>query len=100
MGMILGPVAGPTVGAMLTEFYDWRYVFYMNVPFGLVAFFSILVTLPAALTLGKKMDWLGVIALIVAVPCLQLVLDGKRLGWFSSSEIIINTILSNRVLYI
>ena len=39
MGMILGPVAGPTVGAILTEFYDWRYVFYMNVPFGIFAFF-------------------------------------------------------------
>ena len=77
MGMILGPVAGPTVGAMLTEFYDWRYVFYMNVPFGLVAFFSILVTLPAANTLGQKMDWLGVIALIVAVSCLQLVRIGE-----------------------
>ena len=101
MGMILGPVAGPTVGAMLTEFYDWRYVFYMNVPFGLVAFFSILVTLPAAHTLGQKMDWLGVIALIVAVSCLQLVLDrGERLGWFSSSEIIINTILSATAFYI
>ena len=46
------------------------------------------------------MDWLGVIALIVAVSCLQLVLDGKRLGWFSSSEIIINTILSATAFYI
>ena len=73
----------------------------MNVPFGLVAFFSILVTLPAANTLGQKMDWLGVIALIVAVSCLQLVLDrGERLGWFSSSEIIINTILSATAFYI
>ena len=57
MGMILGPVAGPTVGAMLTEFYDWRYVFYMNVPFGIVAFFSILVTCRSLLHWARK--WTG-----------------------------------------
>ncbi len=101
MGMILGPVAGPTVGALLTEFYDWRYVFYMNVPFGVVAFFTVLVTLPSARTFGQKMDWIGVIALIIAVSCLQMVLDrGERLGWFSSTEIIINSVLSASAFYI
>jgi DHA2 family multidrug resistance protein len=101
MGMILGPVAGPTVGAVLTEFYDWRYVFYMNIPFGLVAFFSILVTLPSARSMHQRTDWLGVVSLIVAVVCLQLVLDrGERLGWFESSEILFNAMLSGLAFYI
>ena len=101
MGMILGPVAGPTVGAILTEFYDWRYVFYMNIPFGLVAFFSILVTLPSARSMHQRIDWLGVFSLIVAVVCLQLVLDrGERLGWFESPEVLLNSILSALAFYI
>ncbi len=101
MGMILGPVAGPTVGAMLTEYYDWRYVFYMNIPFGIFAFVTVLVTLPAARSMRQKLDWVGVISLIVAVVCLQLVLDrGERLGWFESTEIIFNTTISAVAFYI
>ena len=97
MGMILGPVAGPTVGAILTEFYDWRYVFYMNIPFGLVAFFSIFVTLPSARSMHQRIDWLGVFSLIVAVVCLQLVLDrGERLGWFESPDCLLYTSPSPR----
>lgn len=101
MGMILGPVAGPTVGAMLTEFYDWRYVFFMNIPFGILAFVSILITLPAARSMRQKTDWLGIFSLVVAVVCLQLVLDrGERLGWFESSEILFNSMVSGVAFYI
>ena len=101
MGMILGPVAGPTVGAMLTEFYDWRYVFFMNIPFGILAFVSILITLPAARSMRQKTDWLGIFSLIVAVVCLQLVLDrGERLCWFESSEILFNSMVSGVAFYI
>ncbi|MBT6306214.1 MAG: DHA2 family efflux MFS transporter permease subunit [Rhodospirillaceae bacterium] len=101
MGMILGPVAGPTVGAMLTEFYDWRYVFFMNIPFGILAFVSILITLPVARSMRQKTDWLGIFSLIVAVVCLQLVLDrGERLGWFESSEILFNSMVSGVAFYI
>ena len=101
MGMIMGPVAGPTVGAMLTEFYDWRYVFYMNIPFGIIAFVTILITLPSAESLRQKLDWIGITALITAVICLQLVLDrGERLGWFGSSEILFNACLSALAFYV
>ena len=70
----------------------------MNVPFGLVAFFSILelANRPYA---GQKMDWLGVIALIVAVSS-SIGADRRAIRWFSSSEIIINTILSATAFYI
>lgn len=101
MGMILGPVAGPTVGALLTEYYNWRYVFFMNIPFGVIAFFAILVTLPSAESGRQKVDWIGVISLIAAVVLLQMVLDrGERLGWFESYEIMINASLSALAFYI
>lgn len=101
MGMILGPVAGPTVGAILTEYYNWRYVFLMNIPFGIFAFFAILVTLPSAESNRQKVDWIGVISLIAAVVLLQMVLDrGERLGWFESYEIMLNTALSAGAFYV
>ena len=101
MGMILGPVAGPTVGALLTEYYNWRYVFFMNIPFGIFAFFAIFVTLPSAESIRQKVDWIGVISLIAAVVLLQMVLDrGERLGWFESYEIMLNTALSALAFYV
>ena len=50
MGMILGPVVGPTLGAFLTEWYGWRYLFFMNIPLGVIAFVAVVLTLP--LTIG------------------------------------------------
>ena len=101
MGMILGPVAGPTVGALLTEYYNWRYVFFMNIPFGIFAFFAILVTLPPAESARQKIDWIGVVSLITCVVLLQMVLDrGERLGWFESYEIMFNTALSALAFYV
>ena len=101
MGMILGPVVGPTLGAMLTEWYDWRYVFFMNVPLGLLAFTGIFLTLPATPSRRHGLDWIGVISLILAVVCLQMVLDrGERLDWFESLEIIVEAAVAALALYI
>jgi MFS transporter, DHA2 family, multidrug resistance protein len=101
MGMILGPVAGPTLGALLTEWYGWRYLFWLNVPLGLAAFVGVFLTLPEAAKRKAGLDWLGVTTLIVAVACMQLVLDrGERLGWFSSTEIVVETFLAVLCLYV
>src|SRR6056297_150214 len=101
MGMILGPVAAPTLGAFLTDEYGWRYLFFMNIPMGLLAFLGILATLPPAARNPHKMDWLGVITLIVGVACLQLVLDrGERQGWFDSPEIVLEAVIAALCLYI
>lgn len=101
MGMILGPVVAPTLGAFLTDEFGWRYIFYMNIPMGILAFFGILATLPDADSQARRMDWLGVITLIVGVSCLQLVLDrGERQGWFTSSEIVVEAALAALCLYI
>ena len=89
MGMILGPVLGPTAGAVLTELFDWRYLFFINVPLGLIALAGIWPTLPESKEEQRNLDWIGVVSLIVAVSTLQLVLDrGQRLGWLESGEIV------------
>ena len=76
--MILGPVAGPTVGA-ITEFYDWRYVFYMNVPFGLVAFFSILAIFASCPYAGSKNG----LARCNSTHCCSFV---SSIGWIGESD--------------
>ena len=101
MGMILGPVIGQTVGALLTEWYDWRYLFFLNVPMGLLAFVGVLFTLPDADRERQNLDWIGVISLIIGVVCIQLMLDrGERQDWFESPEIILETILAVLAFYI
>ncbi len=101
MGMILGPVVAPTLGAYLTDEFSWRYIFYMNVPLGILAFIGIWATLPRADSEAHRMDWLGVITLIVGVSCLQLVLDrGERQGWFTSTEIVVEACVAALCLYI
>jgi len=95
MGMIIGPVLGPTVGAFLTEIYNWRYIFFLNVPFGIAALIGILPTLPEVEVKGQKLDWIGVISLIVAVSAVQTMLDrGERLDWFNSTEIIVEAVIA------
>ncbi len=90
MGMILGPVVGPTIGAIMTEAYNWRWVFSINIPLGLLAFAAIFFTLPEADKRRDKLDWIGVSSLVIAVSSVQLMLDrGQRLDWFESPEIII-----------
>lgn len=101
MGMILGPVIGPTVGAMVTEWYGWRYVFLLNIPMGLMAFIGVFLTLPEGEKRAQRLDWIGVAALIVAVVCLQMMLDrGERLDWFSSTEIVVELSLAVLAFYI
>ena len=101
MGMILGPVAGPTVGALLTEFYGWRYVFFNNAPLGCIAFLGIWMTTPETEKRGTSLDWLGLLTLGIGVACLQLVLDrGERQDWFHSPEIVLEAGLAGLCLYL
>ena len=97
LGVILGPIAGPTIGGYLTEEYSWRWVFYVGVPIGLIAMAGGLYALPKDDPDRRStgFDWLGFAALAMAVGCLQLMLDrGERLDWFQSLEIQIEAGLS------
>ncbi len=102
IGVNLGPILGPTVGGWLTQDYSWRWVFYINVPLGIVTALGLLFTLKeSAIDATSKLDWLGFGALSLAVGGLQTVLDrGETLDWFSSPEIIVETVLAGLGFYI
>ncbi|MEZ5853458.1 MAG: DHA2 family efflux MFS transporter permease subunit [Hyphomicrobiaceae bacterium] len=103
LGVILGPVVGPTIGGWLTEEYSWRWVFYVGVPVGVIAYIGGLVFLPRDERSGPSpsFDWIGFGALAVAVGALQLMLDrGERLDWFESLEVQIQAGLSILGFYI
>jgi DHA2 family multidrug resistance protein len=91
MGVMLGPILGPTLGGYLTETYDWRWVFYVNLPVGLFAFAGLWVFLEDDKPKhGRSFDWFGFTALSIGIGALQLMLDrGQREDWFTSTEIII-----------
>ena len=102
MGVMLGPILGPTVGGILTDAYNWRWVFYINVPIGIAACAMLLVFFKdTAKDSGLKFDWFGFGALSVGLAALQLLLDrGTTKDWFSSSEIVIETIVAGIAIYL
>ncbi|HZQ40870.1 MAG TPA: DHA2 family efflux MFS transporter permease subunit, partial [Rhizomicrobium sp.] len=76
MGVMLGPILGPTLGGVLTDAYSWRWVFYINVPFGLAACVALWIFFKdTAKDRSLKFDWFGFGALSVGLAALQLVLD-------------------------
>jgi MFS transporter, DHA2 family, multidrug resistance protein len=91
VGVMLGPILGPTIGGYMTELYNWRWVFFVVVPFGIVAVLGCLAFVPdSTREPGRRLDWFGFIALSVAVAATQLVFDrGQRLDWFESGEIML-----------
>jgi len=101
MGAVLGPIVGPVAGGWLAEAYDWRWVFYMVIPFAFVAlagtFFFIHDRAAGA---RVRLDWLGFVLLAVALASLQLMLDrGERADWFDSTEILAYAVLAGAALY-
>ena len=96
MGIMLGPILGPTLGGWLTEDYSWRWVFYVNVPFGVLTAIGLAVFMPESrVRRDLSFSWFGFLSLSLAVGALQLMLDrGQDQGWFDSNEIWIETILS------
>jgi DHA2 family multidrug resistance protein len=100
MGATLGPIVGPALGGWLTEDYNWRWVFYINVPFGILAFLGIMSFLPEGTTRKSRFDFFGFAALSVAIASLQVMLDrGQLKDWFSSAEIWIEAIVSAVAFY-
>src|SRR5690348_12147963 len=96
MGVMMGPIMGPSLGAWLTETYSWHWVFFVNLPFGFITVLGLMVFMDETRKdLNLKFDWFGFSALAVAIGSLQLALDrGEQLGWLESNEIIIEFIVS------
>jgi DHA2 family multidrug resistance protein len=96
MGLMIGPIIGPPLGGILTDLYHWRLVFYVSVPFALIALVGLVILLPktepqAAL----RFDWTGFIVLAIAVASFQLMLDrGQSEDWFNSRQIVVCAVLA------
>ncbi|HVV28249.1 MAG TPA: DHA2 family efflux MFS transporter permease subunit [Rhizomicrobium sp.] len=102
MGVMLGPILGPTLGGVLTDAYNWRWVFYINVPFGAAASVALLIFFKdTAKDQTLKFDWFGFGALSVGLAALQLMLDrGTTKDWFGSTEIVVEAIVCGIGLYL
>ncbi len=97
MGIILGPTFGPTLGGYITDNFNWHWIFFVNIPIGIVA--TILawtfVTDREGAVKPRKIDWWGIIFLVSSVGSLQYVLEeGASKDWFESDEIITFSIIA------
>jgi len=89
-GGLIGPVMGPVIGGWLTEQFNWRWVFIINVPIGILCIAIIMRFLPRSEKLRRKFDMFGFMTFAIALGALQMMLDrGNQLEWFDSWEICI-----------
>jgi DHA2 family multidrug resistance protein len=102
LGVMVGPISGPTIGGWLTDVYNWRWVFYVNLPFGLLAITGLALFLPKSTPNDKlRFDWTGFTVLGIALASLQLMLDrGQEQDWFTSREIVIECVLASLGTYL
>jgi DHA2 family multidrug resistance protein len=91
LGVMVGPVIGPTLGGWLTDQLSWRWAFFINVPVGIASCFVLLRGLSREhdASAARPFDWTGFVLLSLALAMVQLMLDrGHSQDWFSSSEIL------------
>ncbi|WP_323845533.1 DHA2 family efflux MFS transporter permease subunit [Microbulbifer magnicolonia] len=101
VGVMIGPILGPTLGGWLTEYYSWRWVFYINLPFGILSLIGIYLYVPEGETRKTRFDALGFGLLALAVGALQMLLDrGEQVHWFESLEIQLYAIAAVLGLYL
>ena len=101
MGSVLGPIVGPVAGGWLAEAYNWRWVFYMIVPFALLTLIGSLAFIHDREAGSKvRLDWLGFLLLSTTLASAQIMLDrGERADWFDSAEIIAWAAIGGLALY-
>jgi DHA2 family multidrug resistance protein len=102
VSVMVGPVLGPVIGGYLTDQFSWRWVFYINVPIGALAFAGISIFMrETKISAAARIDWLGFGSLSVAIAAMQVFLDrGAQLDWFSSLEILIEATVCVSAFYI
>ena len=102
MGVVIGPIIGPTLVGFVAEAYNWRWVFFMVLPVCLVSILGVWIFITERQgDRETRLDWIGFLALAAAIGSFQLMLDrGERLDWFSSTEIVIEASLTAICFYI
>jgi DHA2 family multidrug resistance protein len=102
MGVMVGPILGPTLGGYLTENFNWRWVFYVNVPFGIAAVSGVWLFLKDThRDATLRFDWIGFSVLGMALGAMQLMLDrGASKAWLESGEIIAELVITGLGLYL
>jgi len=102
VGSVLGPVVGPVLGGYLAETYNWRWVFYMVVPFTALALLGSLAFIHDREAGSKvRLDWLGFLLLSATLASTQIMLDrGERADWFDSAEIVAWASIAALALYL
>lgn len=93
MGIMLGPILGPTLGGYLTENLNWRWTFYINVPVGMLSLFMAWKVIPDTAIKPRSLDWISLSCIALAIGATQYVLDrGDQDDWFESNSIKIITL--------
>jgi MFS transporter, DHA2 family, multidrug resistance protein len=101
VGVVLGPMLGPMLGGWLTDDYSWRWVFYINVPFGILAVLGVMAYFPDTTHARKSFDFFGFALLSIAVGTLQLLLDrGPLKDWFNAGEIKLEAAITALAFYL
>jgi DHA2 family multidrug resistance protein len=103
MGVMVGPILGPTLGGYLTEYYSWRWAFYINLPVGILALLGIAAFVPESKSGERRrgFDFFGFALLSIALGALQLMLDrGNALDWFDSTEVVLEAATAALALYL
>src|SRR5436305_4089549 len=97
LGVVVGPTVGPTLGGWITDSYSWRWIFYVNLPIGILAALLALAFIPESGDTRKvtQVDWAGIALLVAGIGSLQIVLErGESEDWFAASYIIVLTVVA------
>src|SRR5262249_35985792 len=97
VGVMVGPTLGPTLGGYITDTLSWPWIFYINLPFGVLALLMTLAYVKDSRFARRieRVDWLGLFLLALGVGTLQAMLErGERLDWFASREVIAYAVTS------
>jgi DHA2 family multidrug resistance protein len=94
LGVMVGPVLGPTLGGWLTDFASWRWTFYINLPVGALSLFLAWQFVPETQVRDRRMDWTGLALVSCGIACTQYLLDrGNQRDWFSAVDIRVAALL-------
>ena len=89
VGILLGPILGPTIGGVITENMDWRWIFYVNLPVGIACLIMLYKFVKIDGSGKTSVDWPLVFGMVLGIGLLQMVLDrGNEVGWFDSHLIL------------